>query len=116
MVVLFVSGQWKALNGLSVTEQSHSVLDELDTLPTEKACDVWNKVIARNRKQSALGNSVAVTTTPEGYRFVYETWHKNKPNDDYIIYKAKTRTIHLLPAGYVESLELLTQVICCKRT
>lgn len=88
-------------------ETAHSVLDELDTLPTEKAREVWNKVIARNRKQSLLGNSVAVTTTPEGYRFVYETWHKSKPSDDYIIYKAKTEDNPFLPDGYVDSLKAI---------
>lgn len=85
-------------------ETAHSVLDELDTLSTERARDIWNKVIARNRKQSALGNTVSVTTTPEGFKFVYETWQKNK-RDDYVIYKAKTRDNPHLPVGYVESLE-----------
>lgn len=85
-------------------ETAHSVLDELDTLSTERAREIWNKVIARNRKQSALGNSVSVTTTPEGFKFVYETWQKNK-RDDYVIYKAKTRDNPYLPDGYVESLE-----------
>lgn len=85
-------------------ETAHSILDELDTLSTERAREIWNKVIARNRKQSALGNSVAVTTTPEGFKFVYETWQKNK-RDEYVIYKAKTRDNPFLPDGYVESLE-----------
>lgn len=86
-------------------ETAHAVLDELDTLPTEKARDVWNKVIARNRKTSKLGNSVAVTTTPEGYRFVYETWKKSKPSEQYVIYRAKTEDNPHLPSGYVDSLK-----------
>lgn len=86
-------------------ETAHAVLDELDTLPTEKARDVWNKVIARNRKTSKLGNSVAVTTTPEGYRFVYETWKKSKPSEQYVIYTAKTEDNPHLPNGYVDSLK-----------
>ena len=86
-------------------ETAHAVLDELDTLTTEKAREVWNKVIARNRKTSSLGNSVAVTTTPEGYRFVYEMWKKNPPNDEYVIYKAKTEENPFLPDGYVDSLK-----------
>lgn len=85
-------------------ETAHAVLDELDTLPTEKAREVWNKVIARNRKTSRLGNSVGVTTTPEGYRFVYETWQKSKPSDEYVIYRAKTEDNPFLPDGYVDSL------------
>jgi PBSX family phage terminase large subunit len=85
-------------------ETAHSIVDELDTLSVEKARDVWNKIIARNRKQSKLGNSVAVTTTPEGFKFVYEMWAKSN-NPDYKIYKAKTRDNPYLPEGYVESLE-----------
>jgi len=86
-------------------EVAHSILDELDTLPTEKARNVWNKVIARNRKTSPLGNSVAVATTPEGFRFTYELWVKNKPSDEYVIYKAKTKDNPHLPDGYIQSLE-----------
>ena len=85
-------------------ETAHSILDELDTLPTEKAREVWQKVIARNRKNSKLGNSVAVTTTPEGFRFVYETWKRDKKSDDYVMYKAKTEDNPFLPDGYIESL------------
>lgn len=85
-------------------ETAHSVVDELDTLSVDKARDVWNKIIARNRKQSKLGNSVAVTTTPEGFKFVYEMWGKSK-NPDYQIYRAKTRDNPYLPEGYIESLE-----------
>ena len=32
-------------------EVAHSILDELDTLPIDKAREVWNKVIARNRQK-----------------------------------------------------------------
>ena len=51
-------------------EVAHSICDELDTLPTEKAREVWNKIIARNRQQCAIPNTVGVATTPEGFRFV----------------------------------------------
>jgi PBSX family phage terminase large subunit len=85
-------------------ETAHSVLDELDTLPTDKAREIWNKVLARNRKQSKLGNTVAVTTTPEGFKFVYEVWAKEK-RDGYQIYKAKTKDNPYLPDGYIKALE-----------
>ena len=60
-------------------EVADSILDELDTLTTDKARDVWNKAIARNRQKKPDGslNTVAVATTPEGFRFVYERWKKN---------------------------------------
>lgn len=85
-------------------EVAHSICDELDTLPIEKARDVWNKIIARNRQKSKLGNSVAVATTPEGYRFVYDRWQRN-PAPGYVLYRAKTMdNAEHLPAGYIDNL------------
>ena len=59
-------------------EVGDSLVDELDTLPANKASEVWNKIIARNRQKKPNGsqNTVAVGTTPEGFRFVYEKWQK----------------------------------------
>ena len=87
-------------------EVADSVLDELDTLPTEKARDVWNKAIARNRQKKPDGslNTVAVATTPEGFRFVYERWKKN-PAPGYRLIKATTMSNAAnLPDGYIDSL------------
>jgi len=91
-------------------EVAHSILDELDTLPIEKARNVWNKVIARNRQKATtvsgrpVANTVAVATTPEGFRFVYERWVKNKA-PGYVLYRAKTmdNAAHL-PDGYIDNL------------
>lgn len=86
-------------------EVAHSILDELDTLPMDKARDVWNKVIARNRQKCSIGNTVAVATTPEGFRFVYDRWVKN-PAPGYTIFRAKTQdNIKNLPAGYIDNLK-----------
>ena len=86
-------------------EVAHSILDELDTLPMDKARDVWNKVIARNRQKCSMGNTVAVATTPEGFRFVYDRWVKN-PAPGYTIFRAKTQdNIKNLPAGYIDNLK-----------
>lgn len=49
----------------------HALVDELDTLATNKARDAWRKILARLRWLGAR-NSVDVTTTPEGYRFTYD--------------------------------------------
>lgn len=91
-------------------EVAHSILDELDTLPIEKARNVWNKVIARNRQKaftaqgSAVRNTVAVATTPEGFRFVYERWVKNKV-PGYELFRAKTMdNAANLPDGYIDNL------------
>lgn len=91
-------------------EVAHSIIDELDTLPLEKARNVWNKVIARNRQKALtiagrpVANTVAVATTPEGFRFVYERWVKNKA-PGYALYRAKTmdNAAHL-PDGYIDNL------------
>lgn len=85
-------------------EVAHSICDELDTLPTVKAREVWNKIIARNRQKCAMGNTVAVATTPEGFRFVYERWVKN-PAPGYTLYRARTMdNAANLPEGYIENL------------
>lgn len=86
-------------------EVAHSICDELDTLPEDKARDAWNKVIARNRqKVDGWPNSVAVATTPEGFRFVYDRWERN-PAKGYVLFKARTKdnAAHL-PDGYIENL------------
>lgn len=92
-------------------EVAHSVLDELDTLPFDKARNVWNKVIARNRQKAftangtPVPNTASVVTTPEGFRFVYDRWVKNKANG-YQIYKARTvDNAANLPDGYIENLK-----------
>ncbi len=91
-------------------EVAHSILDELDTLPVEKARNVWNKVIARNRQKAStaggksVANTVAVSTTPEGFRFVHERWVKNKA-PGYALYRAKTMdNAANLPDGYIDNL------------
>ena len=85
-------------------EVAHSICDELDTLPIEKARNVWNKVIARNRQKCGMGNTVAVATTPEGFRFVHERWVKNKA-PGYVLFRAKTSdNASNLPEGYIDNL------------
>lgn len=87
-------------------EVAHSICDELDTLPTEKAREVWNKIIARNRQKMPgnFPNTVAVATTPEGFRFVWERWVKNRA-PGYELFRAKTMdNAANLPDGYIDNL------------
>ena len=85
-------------------EVGDSMVDELDTLPRDKARDAWNKIIARNRQKKKSGtNTVAVGTTPEGFRFVYEKWKKN-PTESYQLIVAPTYSNPHLPDGYIEAL------------
>ena len=87
-------------------ESADSAVDELDTLKIEDARQVWNKIIARNRakKDDGSQNTVAVGTTPEGFRFVYERWKRDvKPG--YRLIQASTESNRAnLPEGYIESL------------
>ncbi|MFA5595930.1 MAG: terminase family protein, partial [Pusillimonas sp.] len=88
-------------------EVADSLVDELDTLKTEQAREVWNKIISRNRQKKPDGslNTVAVATTPEGFRFVYERWQKS-PAPGYRIIKATTYSnARNLPEGYIDSLK-----------
>lgn len=87
-------------------EVADSLVDELDTLPIDKARDAWNKIISRNRQKKPDGslNSVGVATTPEGFRFVYDRWQRN-PAPGYRIIKASTMSnARNLPDGYIQSL------------
>ena len=88
-------------------EAFRSHADEIDTLPMEKARDVWQKIIARNRQQPKTAkskfNRVSVYTTPEGFNFVYEFWVRNK-RDGYEMVQAKTLSNPFLPDDYVDSL------------
>lgn len=87
-------------------EVGHSIVDELDTLPRDKAAEAWNKVIARNRQKLPGGfpNTVGVATTPEGFRFVHERWVKNRA-PGYVLFRAKTEdNAANLPPGYIDNL------------
>jgi hypothetical protein len=90
-------------------EVADSICDELDTIATDKAREVWTKVIARNRQKKPDGapNTAGVVTTPEGFKFVYETWQKDQDaaSKGYRIIRASTYSNRAnLPDGYIESL------------
>ncbi len=91
-------------------EVHHSILDEIDTLSKEKAMEVWIRVLARNRKSFEVNgkrgmNTVGITTTPEGFAFVYNMWVKDHAdNPEYELIRGRTADNHHLPADYVESL------------
>jgi hypothetical protein len=91
-------------------EVGHSLLDELDTLPIQKAEIVWQRALARNRLKIAGDhrNTMAVGTTPEGFRFVYEQWGKDRARSEskgYVLFKGRTTDNKHLPPDYVENLK-----------
>lgn len=85
-------------------EVAHSLVDEIDIMPTDKARNAWNKIIARNRQKCGIPNTVGVATTPEGFKFVYERWQRD-PAPGYRLFRAKTQdnAAHL-PDGYIDNL------------
>ena len=88
-------------------EVHDSIIDELDVLPTSKAIHCWSRIIARNRLKKDHGeNTVAVTTTPEGFKFVYNKWVKEKNGPEYELIKTKTTDNPFLPSSYVENLKM----------
>lgn len=89
----------------------HALVDELDVLAATKAQQAWRKIIARMRYNApGLKNGVDVTTTPEGFKFVYQQFVKQvreKPSlvDMYGMVQASTFDNELnLPRDYIESL------------
>lgn len=87
-------------------EVADSIVDELDTLKQADAEHAWRQIIARNRqkKPDRSLNTVAVATTPEGFRFVYDRWAK-EPEHGYRLIRASTYSnSRNLPDGYIDSL------------
>ena len=89
----------------------HAIVDEIDLMDPTKASDAWRKIIARMRyKLDGLRNGIDVTTTPEGFRFVYDRFVKTPRANPalqelYGIVHSSTRdNAANLPADYIPSL------------
>ena len=86
-------------------EHADADVDELDTMKPDDAAYAWRQILARNRQKKPRGlNTIGCTTTPEGFKFVYETW-KNNPREGYEIIQAPTISNPHLPEGYIDSLK-----------
>ncbi|MFP2239946.1 terminase large subunit domain-containing protein [Pseudescherichia vulneris] len=89
----------------------NALVDELDVMKKEKAKQAWRKIIARMRyKVAGLRNGIDVTTTPEGYKFVYQQFVKAVRDDPklkklYGLVQASTFDNEAnLPDDYIDSL------------
>lgn len=84
-----------------------AIIDELDTLAAEKAEEVFDRVLSRNRKKKPDGsaNTLGVVTTPEGFGFVYKTWGLSKDPERYEIIRAKTTDNYSLHPSYIENMK-----------
>lgn len=84
---------------------SRALVDEIDVLPHDKARNAWQKIVARMRLViDGVQNTIGVTTTPEGFRFVYSRFAEN-PTDSYSMVQASTyENQRYLPPDYIASL------------
>lgn len=88
-----------------------ALIDELDVMKADKAATAWRKIIARMRyKLDGLKNGIDVTTTPEGFKFVYQQFVKqlrDKPSLRYmygLIHASTYDNEANLPDDYIDSL------------
>ena len=89
----------------------HALVDELDTLPINKAEDAWQKIIARMRYNvPGVKNGIDVASTPEGFRFCHKKFvqlPQENPSllENYGLVQASTyeNEAHL-PDDYISSL------------
>jgi hypothetical protein len=86
-------------------EVAHSICDELDTLPMEKAQEVWRKINERNREKISGLNTIGLVTTPDQglSGFVYQKW-VSKRVKGYSLIKAPTWSNPYLPDDYIEQI------------
>ena len=84
---------------------SRALCDELDVLDQKKATQAWNKIIARMRLViPGVQNSIGVTTTPEGFKFVYSQF-ADEPTKSYSMVQASTyENEKYLPPDYIDSM------------
>ena len=90
----------------------HAIIDEIDTLPTNKAEIAWRKIIARMRyKVDGLKNGIDIMSTPEGFRFCHKLFVQNiqeRPElaGNYGLIQASTYDNEVnLPDDYIPSLK-----------
>jgi hypothetical protein len=98
-------------NSIIGYKSGHSLIDEFDTLPTDKALKAWRKIIARMRyRVEGLRNGVDVATTPEGFKATYQLFVEQLEKDPslssvYGLIHASTYDNELnLPDDYIDSL------------
>ncbi len=80
-------------------EATDILLDEFDIIKPAKQKILWRKCLGRLR--SGEGTTIALSTTPEGFRYTYELFHKRKIGP---LIRARTTDNPFLPADYIQSL------------
>jgi len=87
-------------------EVADVLIDEADVLSEKDAELVWNKMMARARQKKPDGaiNTVACVSTPEGFKWLYRTFEKDR-KPGYELIRAPTSSNPYLPAGYMDQLK-----------
>lgn len=87
-------------------EVGYSLIDEADILPKVKMRNVFVKIAGRNRKPLPDGtpNCIDMVSTPEGFKFMYEFFVKEKKSNRRLI-KARTYDNPYLPETYIPMLQ-----------
>ena len=86
-------------------EVADVLIDEADVLRQKDAEEVWVKMIARARQKKPDGskNTVGCVSTPEGWKWLYNAFEKNK-RPGYELIRAPTSSNPYLPADYLDIL------------
>lgn len=80
-------------------------VDEIDILSIDKATAAWRKIIARMRLViPGVVNGIGVTTTPEGFKFVYDRFKANGGRDYSMVQASTYENEAYLPPDYIQSL------------
>ena len=84
---------------------ARALVDEIDVLAYDKANKAWQKIIARLRLTvDNVVNGIGVTTTPEGFNFVYNQFYQD-PTESYSMVQASTYENQMyLPPDYIDTL------------
>ena len=87
-------------------EVADVLIDEIDVLSQKDAQETWVKMIGRARQKKPDGsiNTVACVSTPEGFKWLYDTFERNR-RPGYELVRAPTSSNPYLPAGYLDALK-----------
>lgn len=116
----FIFKSMENVDALVGYETYTSHIDELDTLPMDKAEKVWQKIMGRNRlnprdvptefkiwneskEMYEANNRISAYTTPEGFKFCHKMWELN-PNPDFASVKGRTEENPTLSDAYLRQL------------
>lgn len=87
-------------------EVGYSCIDEADVIDKRKMDTAFKKILGRNRIPLPDGaiNSTDFVSTPEGFKFLYDFFVKNK-NPNRVLIKGKTESNKHLPPSFIETLK-----------